>query len=56
MGDDRRNSDWTTNDYTTATMIENCLNKLLVFWNELEIHKPRHTIFFTHYYYDDYFN
>lgn len=56
MDDDGKNSDGTYNDYTTPTMMENCLNKLGVFWNELDILKPKHIIFFTHFYYDEYLN
>jgi hypothetical protein len=37
-------------------MKENCLNKIGVFWNELKILKPKHLIFFTHYYYDKFLN
>ncbi len=56
MDEDGKNCDGTYNDYTTDTMMKNCLNKIGVFWNELNILKPKHVIFFTHYYYDNFLN
>jgi hypothetical protein len=41
-------------DRTTATMAENCLNKLQVVWHELRLLAPRNVIFYTGTWYDNY--
>lgn len=41
-------------DRATTEMKSNCINRLGVFWRELQILKPRKVIFYTHRGYDDY--
>jgi hypothetical protein len=54
MDDEGRNHDGTSVDYTTPLMKENCLNKMKVFWKEVDILKPKHIILYTHHDYDGY--
>lgn len=54
MDDDGRNHDGTFFDYTTQLMKENCLNRIKVFWKEVDILNPKHIILYTHHDYDDF--
>ncbi|OGW26537.1 MAG: hypothetical protein A2X59_00095 [Nitrospirae bacterium GWC2_42_7] len=48
------NFDGTYSDYTTKKMKDNCMGEMKVFWEEVNILKPKHIILYTHYNYDDY--
>ncbi len=54
MYDEGANFDGTFSDYTTQLMKQNCLRKMKVFWEEINILKPKHIVFYTHYDYDEY--
>lgn len=54
MGEEGRNPDGTTNDYTSPLMMTNCLEKLRIFWEEVKCLRPYHIIYFTGRDYDDF--
>jgi hypothetical protein len=54
MDDGGTNPDVTFTDQSTPAMKKNCLDTLAVFWEELEILRPKNVIFFTGWDYDEY--